>query len=333
MRTAGHDSAPSRSPDPAALAAAVRAAARAAGYEACGITTAEPFPEYAAAVDALGRAFPRTAPLYAPFRDRTDPRRGAPWAQALVVAVRRYSKYRLPPGPAGHIGRNYLCDRRLPACPDHAMTARLTAALRALGLRVKRGSGTSDRWAAARAGVARLGLNTFALTPASGSWINIECWRVNAALPPDPPTLDPPCPPGCRRCIEACPTGALRAPRVLRMDRCVAWLTYHAPWPVAPSLWRRMGPWIYGCDACQDACPLNRGVWTESEPAPWLEAVAALLRPEALAELTDADYRRKIHPLFWYIPEDGVERWRANARRALAYAAARGRGKPTTDGA
>ena len=251
---------------PAALADRVKRAAAEIGYVRCGITTTAPFHEFGAAVERLIAGQPQLSPLYERFRARVDPRGDAPWARSIVVAVRRYGRYRLPAPAVGHIGRNYLCDRRVPANPDSARPARMKEALRGLGLRVKTGSGTSDRWAAARAGVARLARNTFAVAEGCGSWINIECWRVDADLPADPPALDDPCPPDCRRCLEACPTGALAAPRTMRMDRCVAWLTYRAPWPIAPDLWRRMGPWIYGCDACQEACPLNRGAWRENEP-------------------------------------------------------------------
>jgi epoxyqueuosine reductase len=254
------------------LAAAIRELALRAGYAACGIATAEPFAEFDRAVrDRIAR-FPEAAALYAPLLRRADPRAANPWARSLVVCARWYGKYRLPPGPTGHIGRNYLCDRRHADSPDHEMPRKMTAGLRALGLRVRRG-GLPDRWAAARAGVARFGRNGFAYSP-GGSWMNIESWATDAALPPDEPTPRPACPDGCRACMDACPTGALVEPCVLRMDRCVAYLTYGAAEPVAPELWEKMGPWIYGCDACQEVCPLNRGRWSEAQPLPWLEAAA-----------------------------------------------------------
>ncbi len=302
---------------PAETAEQIRQAARSLGYVACGFTDTSPFVEYEAAIARLIREFPDAAALYERFRFRVNPCADAPWAKTLVVAVRRYGDHRLPRRIVGYIGRNYLFDRRLAAHPDHIMPRRMTEALRAMGLRVKRGSGTSDRWAAARAGVVRLARNTFAVTKAEGSWINIECWRVDAELPSAPPTLDDPCPPRCRRCLNACRTGALCAPRVLRMDRCVAWLTYAAPWPIAPDLWSRMGTWIYGCDDCQTACPLNKDKWVERRDAPWLDALGDLLTPEGIARMSDEEYRERLHPLFWYIPPDRPDRWRAQARRAL----------------
>ena len=102
------------------------------------------------------------------------------------------------------------------------------------------------------------------------------------------------------------------------MDRCVAWLTYAAPRPIDPALWSRMGPWVYGCDACQEACPLNRGRWEDREPMPWMAAIEKRLRPDRLAGMTDEEYRAHIHPRFWYIAAQDAERWRENARRALA---------------
>lgn len=303
---------------PLDLKATIRSMAAQAGYLCCGFTSADPFPEYERSLRQLMEDHPELSRLYEPLLVRVDPRRDAPWARTIVVAIRAFGCYQLPDTILGHIGRTYLCDRRYRGHPDHPMPHRLTEALRALGLKVKRGSGTSDRWAAARAGIVRLARNTFAVHPIAGSWINIECWRIDAEVPPDLPTLQDPCPAGCRRCLDACRTRALYAPRRLRMDRCIAWLTYYAPWPIAPELWSRMGPWIYGCDDCQTCCPLNHGRWRSLRPASWLSPVADLLSPAALAQMTDDDYRR-LHAFFWYIPPDQPERWRANARRAVEY--------------
>ncbi len=297
------------------LAEAVKQAAAECGYIDCGIASAEPFALYSRALRRRIMRFPETTELYQPMTERTDPPHGAPWVQAVVVCVRRYGLYRLPPGTGDHIGRNYLADRRVKASPDHPMPTRMTAALRKLGLRVKRG-GLPDRLAGARAGVVKIGRNGFAYHRRAGSWINIECWRVDAPLPPDPPTLDCPCPPQCRACLEACPTQALCKPYLMRMDRCVAYLAYSAPWPIPKQLWRCMGKWIYGCDDCQLACPLNRGKWRDLKPMPWLEPIAHLLTPEALATMDHETYRKHIFPYFWYIPENNPERWRANAARA-----------------
>jgi epoxyqueuosine reductase len=303
------------------LAAEIKKLAREVGYVACGITHAGPFEEYARRLDELMVRFPGTRPLYDYMRYRVDPRASAPWVRSIVAAVRWYGNTDLPDTARGHIGANYLVDRRVADCPDHTMPRRMKQGLVDLGLRVKTG-GVPDRLAGARAGVTWFGRNTFAYTPEHGSWINVECWRVDVELPPDTPNDTLLCPDDCRACMEACPTGAIVDPLVMRMDHCIAYLTYHAPHPIDPGLWARMGKWVYGCDACQSVCPLNRGKWKATRRADWLDAIAPLLAPESLAAMDAATYRERIHPLFWYIPESDLERWHANARRALGAAAA-----------
>lgn len=312
-----------------ALAAEVKSLARRAGYTACGIAGVEPFEDYRHALQDRIARFPEVAALYERMASRADPRATAPWARSLVVCARRYGRYRIPEGLEGHIGRNYLCDRRYRGNPDYEMPRKLTEGLRGLGLRAKRGR-TPDRAAAMRAGVARIGRNGFACTE-HGSWINIETWFTDAELAADPPTPDSPCPEGCNACLRACPTQALVEPYVMRMDRCVAYLTYGSPEPIPRELWESMGPWIYGCDACQEACPLNDGKWESRETMPWMESVAAHLKAESLAAMGEEIYRTVVHPRFGYIPLDRADRWRSNARRALEYRA-RSRGEIASGG-
>ena len=298
------------------LAGRIKALAAEAGFVACGFTTADPFPGYAKAIEERMRLFPECRELYASHLARAEPRGHAPWARSIVVGVRWYGHYRLPEETLGHIGRTYLADRRYSGCPDFPMSRSFKAGLKALGLRVKTG-GPPARAAAVRAGVARWGRNGFVYGD-NGSWINVETWLVDAELPAGAPNEDPVCPAGCRACMDACPTGAIVKPGVVCGSRCVAYLTYGAPPPIPEDLWRSMGGWIYGCDACQEVCPLNRGEWVERDPAPWLEEVRERLTPEALAAMDEAAYLSAIHPRFWYLPADagGLARWHANARRA-----------------
>jgi len=294
----------------------IKALATDIGYHACGIAGVEPFTDYQATLLRLAERFPDTAELYRHMERRGNPKTLVPWAQSIIVCIRRYGKYRLPDSLPRHIGRNYLCDRRIPGCPDNTMPKRMKDGLRSLGLRVRTG-GVPSREAAARAGVARIARNGFAYAEGCGSWINIESWMVDAAVEPDEPASTAPCPEGCQACLNACPTHALVEPYVMDMKRCVAYLTYDAPFPIAGELWNKMGPWIYGCDDCQNICPLNQGQWESREPAPWLDEAATRLTPESLATMDQETYAKVVHPLFGYIPVTNLERWHANARRAL----------------
>lgn len=300
------------------LVGSIKALAAEVGYAACGITSAGPFDDYAAAVEDRIRHFPEAGSLYGEMRHRANPGRKTPWVRSIIVCVRRYGKYDLPPEPLGFIGRSYLADRRFPECPDHGMPKRMKEGLIGLGLRVKTG-GVPCRAAAARAGLVRFGRNSFAYSDQYGSWINIEAWQVDMELPPDQPAVGSPCPEGCDACMKACPTRALTRPFEVRMDHCIAYLTYGAPEPIAPELQDKMGCWIYGCDACQEACPLNKDKWEHEEKAPWMDEIRQCLTAEALAVMDPDTYLKVIRPRFWYIAEDNLARWHANAARSLRH--------------
>jgi epoxyqueuosine reductase len=112
-----------------------------------------------------------------------------------------------------------------------------------------------DRAVAERAGLGWYGKNTNILTHGWGSWVFLAEVVTNLELEPDPP-LKSNCG-ACERCLHACPTGAFVAPYVLDNTRCISFLTIELRGSIPLHLRPLMGNHIYGCDICQEVCPVN----------------------------------------------------------------------------
>jgi epoxyqueuosine reductase len=117
----------------------------------------------------------------------------------------------------------------------------------------------SERHYAARAGLGFQGRNTLLITPELGSWFFIgeilTTLEVEETRPPA--NARTACPSGCRACMEACPTGAIEAPYRFDARRCISYLTIEHRGLIREELAARMGQWVFGCDRCQEVCPLN----------------------------------------------------------------------------
>ena len=123
----------------------------------------------------------------------------------------------------------------------------------------------NDRAAAARAGIGWFGKNTNILTQTHGSWVFLAQVITDISLEPDAP-LKKTCG-ECVMCIDACPTGAIVAPYVIDNKRCISYLTIELRGAIPRELRPLVGDWVFGCDICQDVCPVNRKALGSLEPA------------------------------------------------------------------
>ena len=115
-----------------------------------------------------------------------------------------------------------------------------------------------DRAVAQRAGLGWYGKNTNILTHGWGSWVFLA--EIVTNLPLAPEDVDPPLKANCGHCeicLHACPTGALPAPYVLDNRRCISYLTIELRESIPLELRPLMGNLIFGCDICQQVCPVN----------------------------------------------------------------------------
>lgn len=153
-----------------------------------------------------------------------------------------------------------------------------------------------DRATAARSGLGWFGKNTNILTPSHGSWVFLGQVITDLDLDADAP-LKKSCG-SCVRCIDKCPTGAIVAPYVLDNTRCISYLTIENRGAIPINLRPLMQNWVFGCDICQDVCPVNRKAEAPEIPVPLPinegpAAIHGLLQLVELLEMTESEFKSR----------------------------------------
>ena len=297
---------PSWNPD---LTAWLTAAAAQAGFDASGVAPAESPLDAERFADWIGQG--RAGEMeWLKRRDeqgtlvRSAVRVAIPWAQSVIVCAMNYNA----PAPrstdpaaadAGWIARyawsgsggrplDYHDDllERLRTL-ESALQAQVPCQTRCY---VDTGP-LVERTAAVQAGIGWIGKNTCVLRQGTGSWLLMGVIVTSLSLESAPELVPDRCG-SCTRCIDACPTGALVAPRQMDASLCIAYLTIEKKGTIAESLREPMGRQVFGCDICQDVCPWNRKAPIALKSG--LETRTELVNPalDWLASLDSADFRR-----------------------------------------
>jgi epoxyqueuosine reductase len=155
---------------------------------------------------------------------------------------------------------------------------------------------------AAQAGLGWRGKHTLLLDRSAGSWFFLGEIYCDLALPPDSPQSDH-CG-SCERCIDVCPTQAIRAPYQLEARRCISYLTIEHKSAIPEELRALIGNRVYGCDDCQLACPWNR--------------FAKLSQEDDFAVRNGLD-RARLVELFAWTEREFDERLRGSPIRRIGY--------------
>ncbi|ABG06082.1 Domain of unknown function DUF1730 [Rubrobacter xylanophilus DSM 9941] len=250
--------------DPARARRVVEELARAAGFELVGVTGAEPLAEggerlrrWQEAGMAAGMGYMRR-----PAELLCDPRRLQKSARSVISLGVSYYPGEHPenPGDGGRVAR-YAWGRDY----HRAIKQRLLGLRRdleaRLGCRVRARAFTDavpllERSAAQRAGLGFFGRNSCLINRDMGSYFFIAELLVDLELEPDGPG-EGTCG-RCTRCMDRCPTGAIKAPGVVDARLCISYLTIENRGEIPRPLRPLVGDWAFGCDLCQEVCPYNR---------------------------------------------------------------------------
>ncbi len=151
-----------------------------------------------------------------------------------------------------------------------------------------------ERALATAAGVGWTGKNTCLIHPRLGSFGFLAVLLTSLEVQEGAPLTVPDRCGSCRRCLDACPTGALTAPYQMDAARCISYLTIEHRGAIEPGLMKGMGRQVFGCDICQDVCPWNSPRRVPVSADPELGARAELVNPalEWLAEMDEAKFER-----------------------------------------
>jgi epoxyqueuosine reductase len=242
------------------LAAAVKRRAGELGFLACGITDPSPIPDGDRLDQWLASGYAGVMRyLHRQARKRKDPRLIIPEARSVVVVLHNYYDGDPDPGPPPRLARYARGEDYHRVTRDRLEP--LADFLRSRGPAIAHTDPDSapvpERALALRAGLGWIGKNTMLIRPGAGSFFFIGTVFTDLVLDLDRSEVTDHCG-SCTRCLDACPTDALLAPRLLDATRCISYLTIEQKGPIPEPLARRLDGWVFGCDICNEVCPWNQ---------------------------------------------------------------------------
>lgn len=283
------------------LKAQLKARARELGFIGCGVAEAAPSQTQAVLERWLGHGFEAgMAWMKRPdaLEKRADVRALFPGAQTVVVVAMNYRTDEAwddeTMGKVARYARGLDYHDTIKARLGELL-AWLQTQVSCEGKICVDSSPVLEREWAQRAGLGWIGKNTLLMSRDFGSYVLLGELLLDIALPADAPHLAQFCG-TCTRCLDACPTNAFVAPRVLDANLCISYHTIENKHLAPKEVREKLNDWVFGCDICQEVCPWNgkaerAGVFS-SEPELWTRAEMPNLRE--WVELPQDEFSRRL---------------------------------------
>ena len=131
-----------------------------------------------------------------------------------------------------------------------------------------------ERAWAREAGLGWIGKNSMLISKKYGSFVFLGELIVDIELDYDSETVSDHCG-TCTRCIDACPTNAIIAPKIIDARKCISYQTIENEEEIPPEITKNLNNRVFGCDICQDVCPWNKKV--NSTDVPEFQPINGLL--------------------------------------------------------
>jgi len=233
------------------------------GFDYCGIARARPLDEDARRLEEwLKMGFQGSMSYMEKYFDlRVNPDKLLPGARSVItLLLSYYPTQNLSPSPV-RISK-YAYGRDYHEVIKPKLNKMLEVIRQNIGEVHGRGFVDSapvlERSWAVNSGLGWVGKNGNLINKQSGSFLFIATLIVDLELEYDDPFAKDFCG-SCRRCLDACPTGAILENRVIDGSKCISYFTIELKEMMIPEEMKgKFENWAFGCDTCQDVCPWNR---------------------------------------------------------------------------
>jgi epoxyqueuosine reductase len=264
----------------------IRDEAQRQGFVACGFARLGPssgYRDYLQWIEAGHAAGMQYLRRHAALR--RNPRTLAPDARSIIAVAARYPVNPAPRGGFSTYARGVdyhdVLRRKLRAIVERIRTAAAPVAVPAR-ICIDSAPLLEREWAA-RAGLGWRGRQGQLVNAEHGACLVLGFILTDLDLPAAP--RQPNQCRDCRRCLDACPTGAALGNGIVDARRCLSYLTIEHAGAIPPAWSDSLHGALFGCDRCTAVCPYNP---PDDKPGVMPE-LNAMAQPPSAAELMNMD--------------------------------------------